>query len=106
MPQGEADLRIFAHDALAPHHDQDYRGLLAPPPRATTFLEYMRLNVLLIDYGGKVRWKRLIGPKADGESPEAWMFIHRARAQAMGPPRPPKRAPGRKGGRGARNPGK
>ena len=44
MPQGEADLRIFARDALAPHHDKDYRSLLRVMDSARTDLQTERAS--------------------------------------------------------------
>jgi len=83
LPVGEADLRIFVHDAVAPHHDKDYRTLIVFP---LTILEDLILHVLMIDYGGKVTVHELRGRKAGDDSPQAWMFIHRAHARALHPP--------------------
>ena len=58
MPKGEADLRIYIHDAVAPNHDKDYRCLITFPPR---ILEDVVLTVLLVDYGGRVRAHELRG---------------------------------------------
>ena len=45
----EADLRVFAHDALYPHHDKDVRCVAAFP---LTALKGARLHVWLVDRGG------------------------------------------------------
>ncbi len=43
----EADLRVFAHDALAPHHDKDFRYLAA---LEMTLLRDVVLHVWRVDY--------------------------------------------------------
>ncbi|CAK0880153.1 unnamed protein product [Prorocentrum cordatum] len=82
---GEADLRIFIHDAVAPHHDKDYRALVAFPLR---LLEDVVLNVVMTDYGGKVTTHFLEGARSGEGSPQAWMLIHRGHARALRPRTP------------------
>ena len=84
LTRGQADLRIFAHDAVSPHHDKDYRSLIAFPPKA---LADMILGVLIMDYGGRIKEHRLIGRDCSTHARTAWILIHRGHARAVAPPR-------------------
>ena len=85
MLVGEADLRIFIHDAVAPHHDKDYRTLVVFPLR---LLEDVALNIVMMDYGGKVTTHLLEGARSGEGSPQAWMLIYRGHARALRPRAP------------------
>ena len=78
----EADLRVFAHDALYPHHDKDVRCVAAFP---LTALKGARLHVWLVDRGGALR--RLTFSPATGTPAEveAYVVLTRGHVRAFSP---------------------
>ena len=52
MSRTEADLRVYAHDAIAPHHDKDFRYLTVLPMNC---LRSIHLKVWLVDIRGQVQ---------------------------------------------------
>ena len=54
--QAEADLRVFVHDIMYPHHDKDVCSLSACP---VTVLDDVCLHVWVMDYWGVL--KQLVG---------------------------------------------
>ena len=52
MSPAEADLRVFAHDALHPHHDRDVRSFAAFP---LAFMRSVEVHAYVADFFGGVK---------------------------------------------------
>ena len=77
----EASVRVWAHDALYPHHDKDYRSMAAFPAPA---LRNVALHVFRVGYWGSLRTDVIYGPDFDEASGvHAWLLIHRQHARAL-----------------------
>lgn len=85
MTRTEADPRVYAHDALAPHHDKDFRFVTALRMDA---LNGIILHVLLVDYLGRVREEIVHDDTTlHSDKTHAWIMIHRMHARAVNPPK-------------------
>ena len=72
------------HDALAPHHDKDFRYLAA---FGMTTLASVILHVWVVNDGGSLREELVVGPQAGAGASHAYLLIHRMHARAFRPPR-------------------
>ena len=84
MTRTEADVRIYAHDALAPHHDKDFRYLASFEMEA---LKHKVLHVWLVDHWGRLKEELVVGSGAHDASERVWLLIYRMHARALQPPK-------------------
>jgi hypothetical protein len=77
----EADLRVFLHDLLHWGHDKDFRTLLACPP---SHLAGYSVQVVKIDYQGKVTTEAVVGWEHDGNPKKVlWVMIHKGHMRTL-----------------------
>ena len=78
----EADLRVFAHDALHPHHDKDLRSFAVFP---VAFLQGVRLQIWIVDHTGYLKQMTIHPGGDDPGALDAYVVLHRGHVRTLAP---------------------